>query len=82
MVSFILSILLIPYAVILAITAFLSFINLRNLIRYRTEDVISFFACFIFLAGLAFLGYFSYGYLSPIDWKEIITFNLGQGINF
>ena len=76
MISFALSIILIPYAIFLAIAAFFAFINLRNLWRYRAEDVISFFACFIFLAGLTATAYFSYNYLSPIDWTKMISLNL------
>jgi uncharacterized membrane protein YjgN (DUF898 family) len=79
MVSFPLSLLLVPYAVIIAVVVFLAFINLRNLARYRAEDVISFAAIFIFLAGAALLAYFSYNYLSPIDWKEMIALNFNFG---
>lgn len=78
MISFTLSTILIPYAIFLVIAAFFAFINLRNLWRYRAEDVISFFACLIFLAGLAAIGFFSYVYLSEIDWTKIID----SGINF
>ena len=76
MVSFPLSLFLIPYAVIAAIIGFLGFINLRNLARYRAEDTVSFAATFIFIAGFLVLAYFSYGYLSPINWKELVEINL------
>lgn len=75
MISFPLSLLLIPYATIIAVVAFLAFINLRNLARYRAEDVFSFAAMFIFLAGLAFLAFCSYNYFSPINWKELVEIN-------
>ncbi|MBU1179419.1 hypothetical protein KJ885_00565 [Patescibacteria group bacterium] len=75
-IVFPLSIILIPYAVIVAIILFFVFINIKNLARYRAEDVISFGALLIFLIGLVFLGYFSYHYLSPIDWTESIAISL------
>lgn len=78
-VSFPLSLFLIPYAAIIAAVVFLAFINLRNLARYRAEDTASFAAIFIFLAGAALLAYFSYNYLSPIDWKETIVLNINFG---
>lgn len=78
MVSFALSAILIPYAIFLVVAAFFAFINARNLWRYRAEDVVSFFAMFIFLAGLATFGYISYIYLSEIDWTKMVDL----GINF
>jgi len=76
MISFPLSVLLIPYAVIVAVILFFVFINIKNLARYRAEDVISFGALLIFLIGFAILGYFSYQYLSPINWTEQISMTL------
>lgn len=76
MVSFPLSLFLIPYAIIIAVVAFFAFINIRNLVRYRAEDLISFVALLIFLCGLAIMAYFSYNYLMPIDWKEIVEINI------
>jgi len=73
--SFPLSLFLIPYAIIVAAIVFFSFFNLKNLIRYRPEDMVSFTVCFIFLAGLAVIAYFSYQYLLPINWKELVEFN-------
>jgi hypothetical protein len=75
-VFFPLSIVLIPYAIFSLIVAFFIFINLRNLVRYRAEDIISFGALLIFLAGLAFIGYFTYGALSGIDWTGTIEMGL------
>ncbi|MBU4421757.1 hypothetical protein L6259_02525 [Candidatus Parcubacteria bacterium] len=76
MISFPLSVLLIPYAGIIAIILFFVFINIKNLARYRAEDVISFIALLIFLIGLFVVGYFSYQYLSPINWTESISITL------
>lgn len=76
MISFPLSLILIPFAVMALIIAFLSFMNLRNLARYRAEDVISFTAVFVFLAGIAVIIYISYGYLAGIDWTKMIEAGL------
>ncbi|PIR66840.1 MAG: hypothetical protein COU51_01700 [Parcubacteria group bacterium CG10_big_fil_rev_8_21_14_0_10_36_14] len=76
MISFPLSVLLIPYAVIVAVILFFVFINIKNLARYRAEDVISFGALLIFLIGFAILGYFSCQYLSSINWTEQISMTL------
>lgn len=76
MISFPLSLFLIPYAIIIAVIVFLSFINLRNLVRYRAEDIASFAATFIFIAGFVLLAYFSYNYLLPINWKELVEIDL------
>lgn len=78
MVSFPISLFLIPYAALAAAILFFSFFNLRNLVRYRSEDVVAFAALFIFLAGLALAAYFSYLYLSPINWKDLVEINLFQ----
>jgi hypothetical protein len=59
-----------------AAVVFLSFISLRNLVRYRAEDVVSFVATFIFIAGLAVIAAASYYYLSPVNWKELVEINL------
>lgn len=80
MLSFPLSVFLIIYAAIIAIVVFLAFINLRNLLRYRAEDVVSFASCFIFLSGLALLAFYSYNYLSPINWKEMVEINFSVKI--
>ncbi len=76
MVSFPLSLFLIPYAIIAAIVVFLGFINLRNLARYRAEDVVSFAAFLTFLLGLAIIAFLSYQYLSPVNWKEVVEINI------
>ncbi len=76
MVSFPISLFLIPYAIIAVIVGFLGFISLRNLARYRAEDVVSFAATFIFIAGLAVIVFLSYQYLSPINWKELVEMNI------
>lgn len=78
MVSFPISLFLIPYAIIAAAIAFFSFFNLRNLVRYRPEDSVSFAVCFIFLAGIIIMAYVSYQYLSPINWKELVEINIFQ----
>ena len=78
MISFPLSIILIPYAIFIIIIALFAYINLRNLVRFRAEDIISFGALFVFLAGLAFLSYFSFNYLVGVDWKQTIEL----GLNF
>ncbi|MFC1612585.1 hypothetical protein ACFL29_01915 [Patescibacteria group bacterium] len=78
MLSFPLSILLIPYALFLLIAAFFVFVTLRNLSRFRAEDVYSFGALLVFLVGLILIGYFSYQYLGPINWTEMVEI----GLNF
>lgn len=78
MVSFPLSLFLIPYAIIAAAIVFFSFSNLKNLAQYRSEDTVSFAAFFIFLAGFVIFAYFSYLYLAPINWKELVEINLFQ----
>jgi uncharacterized membrane protein len=76
MISFPLSLFLIPYAIFLLVIAFFAFVNVRNLARYRAEDIISFMAVFIFIAGLAVIAYFSYEFLSEIDWTKTIEISL------
>lgn len=73
-----LSILLIPYAILIFVIVFFALFNIKNLTRFRAEDVYSFAALFIFLAGFVIIGYFSFNYLSEINWSETVEL----GINF
>jgi len=83
MISFPVSLFLFPYAIFILIIIFFAFVNLKNLVKYRSEDYVAYMATFIFLSGLAFLAYFSYNYLLPINWKEVAEINLLQnGFNF
>lgn len=73
MLSFPLSILLIPYAVLMLAVVFFAFVNFKNLVLYRAEDVISFWTAFIFIAGLGAIAYFSYNYILLVNWTEVIN---------
>jgi hypothetical protein len=76
MISFPLSMILIPFAVLAMAIIFFAFIGLRNLARYRAEDGMAFVATFVFLSGAALICLFAYNYLSPIDWTKAIEISL------
>ena len=63
-----LSLILIPYGLLLAIFAIFSIVSLLHLVRYGSRTFFSFFVTFIYLAGTVLLLYSTAFLLSDVDW--------------
>lgn len=73
MLSFPLSLVLIPYGVIVLIFAFLAAYSVHNLVKYGATTNTSFAATFAFLAGAIFVFFFTWQGLRGTDWTQQIT---------
>ncbi|MEA3272855.1 MAG: hypothetical protein U9P90_04285 [Patescibacteria group bacterium] len=71
--TFTYSLLLIPYALFLVVFALFVIINLFNLTRFGGWTIITFWATFLFLAGIVLIAYASYENLIIFDWHQTIT---------
>ncbi|HTM68521.1 MAG TPA: hypothetical protein VL426_04425 [Candidatus Binatia bacterium] len=74
MLSFPLSLILIPYGIIVLIFIFLAAYSVHNLVRYGATTNSSFAATFAFLAGAVFVFFFTWQGLRGTDWSQQITF--------
>ncbi|OGL78726.1 hypothetical protein A3F28_02540 [Candidatus Uhrbacteria bacterium RIFCSPHIGHO2_12_FULL_57_11] len=63
-----LSLILIPYGLLLAIFAIFSIVSLLHLVRYGSRTFFSFFVTFIYLAGTVLLLYSTATLLADTDW--------------
>jgi len=61
------------YLLFLAVWLIFSLIALYHLLRFGQVNFATFFAAFFYLAGSVMLLFFSYQYLSPIDWSVGLT---------
>lgn len=64
---------LIPYAAVGAVMAFLGFMNVVNLLRFGARNWIGFLATFIFISGAAFVVFFGYQAMPQIDWTASVN---------
>ena len=74
MISFPLSLVLIPYGIILLLFALLAAYSVHNLVRYGATTNSSFVATFSFLAGAVFVLFFTWQGLRGTDWTQEINF--------
>ena len=73
-VSFPLYFLLVPYAVVLLLFAFIAFFNVYNLVRYDATTGPTFLATFFFMAGGATVLFLTWQELKGVDWTMMVEF--------
>ena len=71
--GFRLEIILILYLLMAGIFLLFTFFNLYHAWRFGTWQATNFFMLFIYLVLLAIIIFFSWRYLSQIDWQQSIT---------
>lgn len=65
-----LALLLLPYALFLLFFGVFSLFALSHIFVYGEKNFATFFATFLYIAGSAFILFFSWTLLAPIEWKE------------
>jgi L-cystine uptake protein TcyP (sodium:dicarboxylate symporter family) len=73
MISFPLSLVLIPYGIVLLLFALLAAYSVHNLVKYGATTNTSFVATFSFLAGAVFVLFFTWQALQGTDWSQEIN---------
>lgn len=74
MFSFPLSLILIPYGIVVLLFVFLAAYSVHNLVKYGATTNSSFVATFAFLAGAVFVFFFTWQGLKGTDWQQEISF--------
>ncbi len=64
---------LFPYWFFLFIFAIMAMIDIYHLVRFSSVSFGSFVATFIFLGSTAYIFYWTFIVLSPIDFNQIVT---------
>ncbi|MFH2063081.1 MAG: hypothetical protein ABIJ46_02905 [bacterium] len=77
--SFPLALLLIPYAIAVAIFVVVALLNAHHLIHYGAANRTSFLFTLAFLAGTAAIGFLTYQLLIDVDWQVPISVSLSSG---
>ncbi|HTK05025.1 MAG TPA: hypothetical protein VL500_05545 [Candidatus Eisenbacteria bacterium] len=80
MISFPLSLVLIPYGIVVLIFILLAAYSVHNLVRYGATTNSSFFATFAFLAGAVFVMFFTWSALRGTDWTQEVTIGGGFSV--
>jgi hypothetical protein len=78
MISISLSLALFLYALVVVLFAIFAIVNVYHLVHYGATSGISFAVTFLFLAGAAFILFFTYHALAAVDWNQ----QIGIGIPF
>ncbi len=73
MISFPLSLVLIPYGIVILVFALLAMYSVHNLVRYGATTNSSFVATFAFLGGAVFVMFFTWYALRGTDWTQEIS---------
>jgi len=81
MISFPLSLILIPYGILVLLFILLAAYSVHNLVRYGATTNSSFVATFAFLAGAVFVMFFTWQGLRGTDWTQEVTFGGSFSIN-
>ena len=76
MVSLTLAAFLIPYAIVAVLVLLFAVVNLTHLIHYGATTATSFVVTFAYLAGIVFLGYFTWAALGGVDWSFPIVLSM------
>jgi hypothetical protein len=76
MISFALSLLLIPYGIAVAVTLVFAVVNVFHLVHYGATTKTAFVVTFAYLAGLVFLFYFTWTALQGTNWQMPLVFGL------
>lgn len=64
---------LFPYYVFLAIFCIMALIDVYHLVRFSSVSFGSFIATFFFLGGTAYILFWTFTLLAPIDFQQIVT---------
>lgn len=64
---------LFPYYFFLAIFTIMTLIDIFHLVRFSSVNFGSFIATFFFLGGTAYIFFWTFTILSPIDFQQIVT---------
>lgn len=60
---------LIPYAVYVVLFAALTLVDFYHMVRFGTFGVANVIAAFAFLAGTAYIFFWTAQFLAPVDWS-------------
>lgn len=74
MLDFPLAVALIPYALTVIFFVVLAVIHVYHLVHYGATSSVSFIVTFMFLAGGAFILFFTWQALASTDWSQRISF--------
>ncbi len=80
MFSFSLSLILIPYGIVVLVFAGLALFSVHNLVKYGATTHASFLATFAFLAGAVFVFFFTWLTLKDVDWGQQISVGLPTAV--
>ena len=83
MITIPLSLFLIPYGFVVLFFLLLAFINIFHIIHYGATTQVSFIVTFLFLAGAAYILFFTWQTLGGVDWNHeiIIGISSTQGLH-
>jgi hypothetical protein len=73
MISFPLWVLAIPYLVVAALCAIFALFTISHFVKYAETTMVSFAATFLYLAGTAFILFFTWQALQGTDWQHPIV---------
>ncbi len=76
MLGFPLALLLIPYGIVLIAIVVMVFLNVWHLLHYGATTMVSFIVTFLFLTGLATIGFFTAQELQYTDWSTPVVLSL------
>lgn len=65
-------VILIPFAIVAAVMAFFSIMNIINLLRYGARNVVGFVATLIFISGAAIIVFFVWRHMPDLIWTDPI----------
>lgn len=73
MISFPLSLTLIPYTLVIGFAVIIALFTVYHLVRYGATTKISFVITFIFFAGSVYLFFFTWSALKDTDWDQSVV---------
>lgn len=79
MATFALSLLLVPYAIVVVIFLVFALLNVYHLVHYGATTRVSFVFTFVFLAGSVIILAASWWYLRDAEWSSQIVLSLFNG---
>lgn len=75
MFAFPISYFLVPYGLVVLFFAIMAIVNVYHLVHYGATTGVSFVVTFLFLAGAAFILFFTWQAAGTADWSQQITFS-------
>lgn len=73
MISFPLSLTLIPYTLVMSFAVIIALFTVYHLVRYGATTKVSFVMTFIFFAGSVYLFFFTWSALKDTDWNRPVV---------